>query len=205
MYMGKFNLGYDYVDLFEAGTIHIFDMTRYLMGDVRQVRCIGTNRYKRSRRNYPIDNAISTFGFSSGAVGVVYTSATALSFKPWEKVEVYGDHAWLEVDDQYKLTIYDDEKGPSKYWTPVFPNTLIFDEEFGGFMGLIENFIQAIRGVEKPLVTGWDGYKAYELAVASELSLARNSEEVTIPLQPESADQETSAWLKASGWPGLLS
>ncbi len=204
MFVAKFNLGYDYVDLFEAGTIHIFDMARYLMGDVRSVRCIGTNRYRRSKRSYPVDNAISSFEFTSGAVGTVYTSSTALSFKPWERVEVYADHAWLEVDDQYRLTLHDDEIGPSKYWTPVFPNTLIFDEEFGGFMGLIENFIQVIRGVEKPMVTGWDGYKAYELAVASQLSLARSGAEVSIPLEPADADREALAWLKAGGWPGSL-
>jgi hypothetical protein len=34
------------------------------------------------------------------------------------------------------------------------PNTLLFDEEFGGFMGLIENFLQVIRGAELPAVAG---------------------------------------------------
>jgi predicted dehydrogenase len=135
-------------------------------------------------------------------VGAVYTSSSALSFKPWERVEVYGDHAWLEVDDQYRLTLHDSETGPSKYWTPIFPNTLIFDEEFGGFMGMIENFLQVIRGLEERLVTGWDGYRAYELLVASELSLARRGESLHLPLAPLESDEEASAWLKASGWPG---
>jgi len=35
--VGKFNLGYKYVDLFESGTIHTFDITRYLMGDVNSL------------------------------------------------------------------------------------------------------------------------------------------------------------------------
>jgi predicted dehydrogenase len=202
LYVGKFNLGYDYVDLFESGTIHLLDITRYLMGDVLAVRCIGTNMYHHSQRNYPIDNAISTFEFKSGAVGTVYTSSSALSFKPWERVEVYGDHTWLEVDDQYRLTLHDSETGPSKYWTPIFPNTLIFDEEFGGFMGLIENFLQVIRDIDEPLVTGWDGYRAYELLVASQLSLARQGESIHLPLAPLEGDEEAGAWLKASGWPG---
>jgi predicted dehydrogenase len=119
-----------------------------------------------------------------------------------ERVEVYGDYAWLEVDDQYKLTFHDDETGPSKYWIPIFPNTLIFDEEFGGFMGMLENFIQAIRGAEKPLATGWDGYRAYELARASEISLARECEVVSIPLEPSSADREANVWLQSHGWSG---
>jgi predicted dehydrogenase len=202
MYIGKFNLGYQYVDLFESGTIHIFDITRYFMGDVTSVRCVGLNKYNRNRRRFPIDNAIATFEFASGAVGTVCSSSSALSFKPWERVEVYADHAWLDVDDQYKLTLYDSEEGPAKSWTPVIPNTLIFDEEFGGFMGLIENFLQAIRGNEQAIVTGWDGYRAYELLVASELSLARGGAIVKLPLDPKEADEEAHAWLKRAGWPG---
>ncbi len=101
LFVGKFNLGYQYVDLFESGTIHLFDLTRYLMGDARTVRCVGVNKYGRNRRRFPVDNAVVTFEFVSGAVGTLYTSSSALSLKPWERVEVYGDHAWLDVDDQY--------------------------------------------------------------------------------------------------------
>ena len=76
----------------------------------------------------------------------------------------------------------------------------MFDEEFGGYMGVIENFLQAIRSSEKPLGTGWDGYRAYELLVASQLSLARGGEIIKLPLDPEAADRETRAWLERSGW-----
>ncbi len=202
MFIGKFNLGYPYVDLFESGTIHLFDITRYLMGDVRTVRCVGLDAYHKNKRRFPVDNAVAQFEFKSGSVGALYTSSSALSFKPWERVEVYGDYAWLDVDDQYKITLHDSELEGSKSWTPIIPNTLIFDEEFGGFMGLIENFLQVIRGAEKPLVTGWDGYRAYESLVASEISLARNGEVITLPLEAKPADKEAHAWLKANGWMG---
>jgi len=197
LYIGKFNLGYDYVDMFESGTIHIFDITRYLMGDVRTVRAVGVDKYGRNWRGYPFDNAVCQMEFTSGAVGALYTSASALSFKPWERVEVYGDHAWLSVEDQYELVLYDSEEGPAKSWSPVIPNTLIFDEEFGGFMGIVENFCQAIRGLEEPLVTGWDGHRAYELDVASHLSMARGGETIPLPLEPSSADVECAEWLAA--------
>ena len=71
----------------------------------------------------------------------------------------------------------------------MVPNTLLFDEEFGGFMGLIENFLQVIRGVEAPCVTGWDGHRAYELNVATLLSLHRR-EPVALPLDSAAADAE---------------
>jgi predicted dehydrogenase len=125
LYVGKFNLGYDYVDLLESGTIHIFDITRYLMGDVRTVRAVGVDKYGRNRRGYPLDNAVCQLEFASGAVGAIYTSASALSLKPWERVEVYGDHAWLTVEDQYKVILYDSEEGPAKSWTPIVPNTVV--------------------------------------------------------------------------------
>lgn len=189
MFVGKFNLGYDYVDLFESGTIHLFDLTRFFMDDVSRVTGIGVNKYRRNQRLYPVDQAVVNFEFDSGAVGCLYTSATALSLKPWERVEIYGNKAWVAVEDQCELILYDSETGPTKSWRPVFPNTLIFDEEFGGFMELIENFLQVIRGVEKPIVTGWDGHKAFELCVAAHLSIWRG-EAVELPLNPEEADTE---------------
>lgn len=195
MFCGKFNLGYDYVDLFEAGTIHLFDLTRYFMGNVLAVNAIGVNKYSRNRWPYPIDNAMIQFEFESNAVGTLYTSSTAVSLKPWERVEVYAEKTWLSVEDQYELRLYDSEEGPAKSWRPVIPNTLIFDEEFGGFMGLIENFLQVIRGEEEPLVTGWDGHRAYELNVAAHLSLSRRSR-IDLPLDPQSADDECREWLK---------
>ena len=194
LYVGKFNLGYDYVDLLESGTIHLFDLTRYFMGDLSTVKAIGINKYQRNRRKYPFDNLVASFEFESGAVGALYSSSSALSFKPWVRVEVYGDRAWLSVEDQYELVLHDSEEGPTKLWRPVIPNTLLFDEEFGGFMGVVENFLQAIRGIEKPLVTGWDGYRALELSVACHLSLSRR-DAVRLPLDPLSADKELLSWL----------
>jgi predicted dehydrogenase len=202
MFVGKFNLGYPYVDLFESGTIHLYDITRYLMGDVSTVRCVGLDAYHKNKRKFPVDNAIAQFEFNSGSVGTLYSSSSALSFKPWERVEVYGDYAWLDVDDQYKLTLHDSEMEGSKYWTPIVPNTLIFDEEIGGFMGLIENFFQVIRKEEQSLVTGWDGCRAYEVLLACELSLARGGEIIKLPLEPHAADEEAHAWLVAHGWTG---
>lgn len=197
LYVGKFNLGYDYVWILEQGTIHIFDITRFLMGDVESLHAAGVDKYDRNLLGYPVDNIAMTLTFASGSVGNLTSSATALSFKPWERVEVYGNKSWLAVEDQYELILYDSEEGPAKHWTPVIPNTLIFDEEFGGFMGMIENFLQVIRGEEEPLVTGWDGYKAYELNVAAHLSMKRG-EPVGLPLDPAQADREAKDWLGAT-------
>jgi len=192
LFAGKFNLGYDNVDLFESATIHLFDLARYFMGDVASVYCVGVNQYRRG--TYPIDNATMTLQFASEAVGSLYTSSSALSFKPWERVEIYGDHRWIAVEDQYEMLIYGGETEPIRSWRPVVPHTLGFDEEFGGYMGIIENFAQAIRQKETPRVTGWDGYKAFEVLTAAQLSLCRKAP-VSLPLAiPEDADQEVADW-----------
>lgn len=193
---GKFNLGYDYVDLLEAGTIHLFDLALYLMGTVTRLSAAGLKRGSGGR--YPIDNAALVVEFASGAIGSLFTSASALSLKPWERVEVYGEHAWLEVDDQYELTLYAGEAEGAQSWRPVMPNTLLFDEEFGGYMGIVENFSQCIRGHEKPIVTGWDGYRAYELVTVVHLSVARRTP-VELPIaDTQAADAEVHAWLNRS-------
>lgn len=171
MFIGRFNLGYDYVDLLEGGTVHMFDLARYFMGDVKALSAIATHHYDFNRTGYLFDNCCVNLEFENGAVGQIYTASTALSLHPWERVEIYGKKHWLAIEDQERLTIHDSEQGPAKVYQPVFPNTLIFDEEFGGFMGMIENFLECIRGDAQPLVTGWDGLKAYELVEATHRSV----------------------------------
>jgi predicted dehydrogenase len=191
LFAGKFNMGYDNVDLFESATIQLFDLARGFMGEVKSVYCIGTNHYRRG--GYPIDNATMTLQFASGAVGTLYTSSTALSFKPWERIEIYGDHRWIAVEDQYEFLVYGGETEPIRSWRPVVPHTLGFDEEFSGCMGVIENFVQAIRQKEQARVTGWDGYRAFEILTAAQLSLCRAAP-VSLPLRPAAADQEVADW-----------
>jgi predicted dehydrogenase len=178
LFVAKFNLGYDYVDLFESGTIHIFDLARFFMGDAASVMAFGVNKYHRTRRPYPVDNAVIQLEFTSGSIGTVYSVSSALSLKPWERVEIYGNKTWLAVEDQWELLLYDSETGPAKSWRPVIPNTLLFDEEFGGFLGQMENFLQVIRRVEPPLVTGWDGHFALEICDAAHRSLQSGQRQV---------------------------
>jgi predicted dehydrogenase len=192
LYIAKFNLGYEYVDLLESGTIHMFDISRFMMGDVGSVYAVAVSQYGRSR--YPFDNAVISMVFHDRAVGSISTSCSALSFKPWERVEIYGDHAWLAIEDQNELVLYDDETGPAKSWKLVMTNTLLFDEEFMGYMGQVENFLQVIRRQETPLVTGRDGLKALELAAATHLSIARACP-VKLPLDLGAADEELCSWL----------
>jgi len=192
MFCGKFIHGLEGGHHFEDATIHIIDLARFFMGDVSEVYTLGIHKYKRT--NYPFDNAIVNIKFKSGSIGSIYTSTKALCLKPWEMVEVYGDHSWMKIVDQNELFLYDSEEGPSKSWYPIIANTMVYDEEVGGYMGLIDNFVESIRGNEKPIVTGWDGLKACEIVAAAHLSMKRNKP-VCIPINAAEADSELSEWL----------
>ena len=119
---------------------------------------------------------VASFAFRSGAIGSVMTSASGLSFKPWERVEVFGAKAFLVVDDQWETTLFDEESGPAKSWRPVIPNTLMFDESFGGYTGLLENVIDAMRGLAPLGPTGADGAAAVALIDDIRRSLASAAE-----------------------------
>jgi len=177
LFMAKFTLGYDYVDLLESGTVHAFDLARLFMGDARRVSAVAAP----ARR----DSVIVTLEFASGAVGTILTSATALSLHPWERVEIFGDGAWLAVDDQSMLTLHSAEYEPARSWAPVVPNTLLSAEEWGGYVGMLEDFLAALRRQAPASTAKWDGYRALELVVATRLSLTRG-DPVELPLEPVS-------------------
>jgi predicted dehydrogenase len=190
LFTGKFTLGYDDVDLLEAGTIHLFDLALFVMGGVRAVSATGVP----GRGRYPIQHVAAALAFASGAAGTLVTSSAALSLKPWERVEVFGDHVWLSVEDQLRLTLYDSETGGAQVWEPIVPNTLLFDEEFGGYMGLVEHFVQVIRGIDVPTLTGWDGCRAFELLTAVKLALVERTW-IDLPLDAQLADAVAARWL----------
>jgi predicted dehydrogenase len=79
----------------------------------------------------------------------------------------------------------------------VLANTLLFDEEFGGYLPQLEHFLQVVRGLEEPGVTPLDGYRAVELITAAHLAIA-SGEAVPLPLDANEADAEMA--LLRSQW-----
>ncbi len=78
--LGKMHLGYDYVDLLEDATVHLFDLTRFLLGNAIVVSARSVGR-PAGRRPYPFGQAAITLEFESGSVAQLFTSSTALSLK----------------------------------------------------------------------------------------------------------------------------
>jgi predicted dehydrogenase len=167
VFSGKFTLSYPYVDILEAGTIHLLDLALWFMGPATRVHAFG-----RLAPNRRVESAVASIAFASGAIGSIVTSAAAMSFKPWERVEIIGRNAMLVVEDQFELTFYDEETGPAKSWRPAIPNTLMFDESFGGYSGLLDNVLDAIRGLAPLNASGRDGAAALALVDAIHRSVS---------------------------------
>jgi predicted dehydrogenase len=155
--------------------VHVLDLARFLMGDVRTVSAAAAAAGTAG------ESFAVTLAFATGAVGTVVTSATALSLHPWERVEVFGDGAWLEVEDQSTLTLHPGEYEPARVWSPVVPSTLVSAEEWGGYVGLLEDFLAAVRAGAPSGPRTWDGYRALELVEAVRRSAERGAA-VPLPL-----------------------
>lgn len=177
MIAAKMCQGWAKQGLLERQHCHIFDILRFLGGDIDSMWAYGINKYQET--DYLVDNVTVNFRFKSGAIGIFYGNSSITSYSPWERVEVYGKKNWLVIEDQYRVTLFDHEHGPHKYWEPSMPNTTFFDEEFGGYVGEIEDFICSIRDNKTPKASGWDGYKAIEIAEAIKSSI-KNKCEVTL-------------------------
>jgi predicted dehydrogenase len=189
---GKFTLGYRYLDLLDNATIHLIDLARYFLGEVVEVSAASPERLPgktATGASGPIRNIAITLRYQSGAVGSLVTSSSATSVHPWERVEIYGDHAWVDVEDQSSVSFYPSESEPAQTWEQVLPSTLFTAAEWGGFTGLIADFLGAVRGQPMVRADSWDGYRAYEIAAATRLSLGRHAP-VSLPLDPVTADRE---------------
>jgi len=171
LFSAKFTLGYPYVDLLEGGTVHVLDLMAWFMGPAAKLHARAVNR-----PDGKLESAVISTTFASGAIGSLVTSCAGLSFKPWERVEIFGRNAFLVVEDQLETVLFDEETGPAKSWRPAIPNTLMFDEEFGGYVGQLENALDAVRGVAPVNSSGLDGAAAVGLIEATRRSITANTE-----------------------------
>lgn len=141
--------------LLEGQACHVLHVVRRFGGDLKGLNAFGSNRY--GEPNYPYDNITVNVEFESGAIGTFCFNSSSPSLKPWERVEVFGERSWLGIEDAMTVTLHGSDEAPSQTWSPVLPHTLMFDEEFGGFVGELRNFVRSIRGEESPAITGEDG------------------------------------------------
>lgn len=137
--------------------IHMFDMMRFLFGEVESLHAIG------SRHEYKeIDDFSVLLKFASGMHATLATAADASWLFPFERVEVFCHHATLVTREMESLTCSSNLEG---HLTEQTMQQLPREEKWG-YLQEDRAFIDAIVNGSEPLVTAFDGLMSVELANA---------------------------------------
>jgi predicted dehydrogenase len=124
------------------------------------------------------DAGLLSFQLATGAYGTLDTSwSRPKSYPTWGdvKLEVLGERGIARVDAfNQNLAVYSDQTGQGQrvHWGSN-PD-----------MGLIRDFVDMIAAGREPFITGYDGLKALEVAMAAYRS-ADLGAPVSLPLEPE--------------------
>ena len=137
--------------------IHMFDMMRFLFGEVESLHAIGSkHEYKE------VDDFSVLLKFASGMHATLATAADASWLFPFERVEVFCHHATLVTREMESLTISSNLEG---HFTDQTMQQLPREEKWG-YVQEDRAFIDAIVNKSEPLVTAFDGLMSVELVNA---------------------------------------
>jgi myo-inositol 2-dehydrogenase/D-chiro-inositol 1-dehydrogenase len=137
--------------LFET-PIHMFDMMRFLMGEIASVQA------RESRK----DDFSMLVEFESGIHATFVTSADTGWFFPYESVEVYGEYSTIRTEEMEKIEWRCGLDPPTS--VENFAN--LTREEKWGFAEGDRLFVDAVVSGGVPPVTSYDGLKSVEMAMA---------------------------------------
>jgi myo-inositol 2-dehydrogenase/D-chiro-inositol 1-dehydrogenase len=137
--------------------IHMFDMMRFLFGEVQSLHAIGsTHEYSE------IDDFSVLLKFTSGFHATLATAADASWLFPFERVEVFCHHATLVTREMESLVVSTNLQGHfSEQSMQQLPR-----EEKWGYVQEDRAFIEAIVNGTPPPVTALDGLMSVELVNA---------------------------------------
>lgn len=142
--------------LFET-TIHMFDMMRFLFGEVASVRAIGS-----SHEYAETDDFSMLFTFANGLHATMASSADASWLFPFERVEVFCHHATIVTREMESLVYSEGLDG--KHIERSMHQ--LAKEEKWGYAQEDRAFIDSIIKETPAAVTALDGYKSVELVNA---------------------------------------
>ena len=156
---------------------HLFDLGRYLGGDVRDIYArVATRKFDVEVE----DTAIASLGFASGAMGQVEVSWTGTGWQ--EAFWVFGTEGSLECDNRVGSNVLTHRYRGSGGTTWADTDIARYDlQGVESHTQHVANFLEAIDG-ERPVVcTGADGLEAVRLVLASYESAAGGTV-VTLPI-----------------------
>jgi myo-inositol 2-dehydrogenase / D-chiro-inositol 1-dehydrogenase len=137
--------------------IHMFDMMRFLFGEVESLHAIGS-----SHEYNELDDFSVLLKFSSGMHATLATAADASWLFPFERVEVFCHHATLVTREMESLTCSINLEG---HFTEQSMQQLPREEKWG-YVQEDRAFIDSIVQGSPPLVTARDGLMSVEIVSA---------------------------------------
>jgi myo-inositol 2-dehydrogenase/D-chiro-inositol 1-dehydrogenase len=138
-------------------TIHMFDMMRFLFGEVAMLQAIG------STHEYPeVDDFSVLLRFSNGLHATFASSADASWHFPFERIEVFGHHTTIVTREMESLVYTEGLDGK----TSELSMHQLAKEEKWGYAQEDKSFVDAIVSRGDPAVTAFDGFKSVELVDA---------------------------------------
>jgi myo-inositol 2-dehydrogenase/D-chiro-inositol 1-dehydrogenase len=145
-------------------TIHMFDMMRYLFGEIEQLTALG------STHEYPETDDFSVLlGFKSGIHATLCSSADASWLFPFERVEVFCHHRTITTREMEALVSSEGMEGKQ---VTISMHQLSKEEKWG-YLQEDRAFIDSILNGAAAVVTAFDGYKSVELVDACYRSIRR--------------------------------
>lgn len=154
--------------------IHMFDMMRFLFGEVESLHAIGSKHEYRE-----IDDFSVLLKFTSGFHATLATAADASWLFPFERVEVFCHHATFVTREMESLVC---STNLEDHFTEQSMQQLPRDEKWG-YVQEDRAFVDAIVSNTPPLVTALDGLMSVELVNAVYESVRTNA---TITVRPVS-------------------
>ena len=138
-------------------TIHMFDMMRFLFGEVAQLHALG------STHEYPETDDFSVLlGFKSGVHATLCSSADASWLFPFERVEVFCHHRTITTREMEALVSSEGMEGRQV----TLSMHQLAKEEKWGYLQEDRAFIDSILNEAPATVTALDGYKSVEMVDA---------------------------------------
>jgi myo-inositol 2-dehydrogenase/D-chiro-inositol 1-dehydrogenase len=138
-------------------TIHIFDMMRFLFGEVASLEAAG------SSHEYPETDDFSVLlRFEGGMHATLASSADASWLFPFERVEVFCHHRTFATREMESITRSDGLDG--RYFTQAMQQ--LSKEEKWGYAQEDRAFVDSVVDGAPVAVTALDGFKSVELVDA---------------------------------------
>jgi myo-inositol 2-dehydrogenase / D-chiro-inositol 1-dehydrogenase len=138
-------------------TIHMFDMLRFLFGEVKTLQAIG------SSHEYPeVDDFSVLLTFAGGMHATLASSADASWLFPFERIEVFCHHSTIVTREMESL-VYSEGLDGRQVERSMHQ---LSKEEKWGYAQEDRAFVDSITGGGPPAVTAFDGFKSVELVDA---------------------------------------